>query len=322
MLRKQVVRMLADPRSIALSENFGGQWLNLGRLDELPPDAATFPYASGAADLRSDFVKEITLFMDDIIRNNGSVLDLLSSPYTFVNERIALHYDINSVRGDQFRKIKLEDSSRWGLLGKGGVLEASSYPNRTSPVLRGAYVLERILGTPPPIPPPAVPALAENQPGKKATTVRERLEDHRKKPQCFSCHSAIDPIGFTLEGFDATGKARRIDRFARTEIDSLGKLPDGTIVRNPDELREALLSEPVPFVQNLAERLIAYSLGRVIEPHDMPFVRAIVRQSAADGYKFSTLLTNIVLSDDFLKAKVPEAEEPQVSQTKTAALLK
>jgi hypothetical protein len=320
VLKAQVARMLADPRSISLSKNFGAQWLNLTRLPEIAPDPATFPYASGNADLRGDFVQEITLFMDDIIRHDGSVLELLSSPYTFVNERVALHYDINSVRGDQFRKIKLEDPSRWGLLGKGGVLMASSYPNRTSPVLRGAYVLERLMGTPPPTPPPAVPALAENQPGRKATTVRERLEEHRKKPQCYSCHAAIDPIGFTLEGFDAVGKARRIDRFARTEIDSLGKLPDGTIVKNPQELREALLADPVPFVQNLTERLIAYSLGRVIEAHDMPFVRAIVRSSAADGYKFNTLVTHIVTSDDFLKARVPVPKD-EAPPVKTAAVL-
>jgi hypothetical protein len=193
---------------------------------------------------------------------------------------------------------------------------ASSYPNRTSPVLRGAYVLERVMGSPPPLPPPAVPALAENQVGKKATTVRERLEAHRQKPQCFSCHAAIDPIGFVLEGFDATGKARRIDRYARTEIDMLGKLPDGTVVRNPNELREALVADPVPFVQNLSERLIAYSLGRVIEAHDMPYVRGIVRKSAADNYRFSTLITNIVLSDEFVKARVPEAkkETPVIQQ--------
>ncbi len=318
VLKAQVTRMLADPRAISLAKNFGEQWLNLTRLPEITPDAATFPYASGAADLRGDFVQEITLFMDDIIRNNGSVLELLSSPYTFVNERVALHYDINSVRGDQFRKIRLADSSRWGLLGKGGVLMASSYPNRTSPVLRGAYVLERVLGSPPPVPPPAVPALAENQAGRKATTVRERLEEHRKKAQCFSCHAAIDPIGFTLEGFDATGKARRIDRFARTEIDSLGKLPDGTVVKNPDELRTALLADPVPFVQNLTERLLAYSLGRVIEAHDMPNVRGIVRASAQDGYKFTTLLTNIVLSDEFTRAKVPEEAKPALVTTAAA----
>jgi mono/diheme cytochrome c family protein len=318
-LQAQVVRMLADPRSISLSENFGAQWLGLTRLPEITPDAASFPYASGTADLRDDFTQEVTLFLDDIIRNNGSALDLLASPYTFVNERIALHYDINSVRGDQFRKIRLEDSKRWGLLGKGGVLMASSYPNRTSPVLRGNYVLERILGSPPPIPPPAVPALAENEPGRKAVTVRERLEAHRQKPQCFSCHAAIDPIGFTLEGFDATGKARRIDRFARIEIDSLGKLPDGTIVKNPDELRAALLADPVPFVQNLTERLIAYSLGRVIEAHDMPFVRSIVRDAAADGYKFTALITKIVTSNDFLMAKVPEATATPATQ-QTAAV--
>jgi hypothetical protein len=144
--------------------------------------------------------------------------------------------------------------------------------------------------------------------------VRERLEMHRQKPQCFSCHAAIDPIGFTLEGFDATGKSRRIDRFARTEIDTLGKLPDGTVVRNPDELRNALLADPVPFVQNLTERLISYSLGRVIEAHDMPFVRDIVRRSAADDYKFSTLITNIVLSDDFVKARVPVVKDTPALQ--------
>jgi hypothetical protein len=175
-------------------------------------------------------------------------------------------------------------------------------------------VLERIMGSPPPTPPPAVPALAENQAGKKATTVRERLEQHRQQPQCFSCHAAIDPIGFTLEGFDATGKKRRIDRFARTEIDSLGKLPDGTVVSNPVELREALLADPVPFVQNLTERLVAYSLGRVIEAHDMPYVRAIVRQSAGDQYGFATLITNIVSSDLFLKAQVPQSKSnPQTA---------
>jgi hypothetical protein len=252
--------------------------------------------------------------MDDIIRNGGSVTDLLSSPYTFVNERVALHYDINSVRGDQFRKVKLTDSSRWGLLGKGGVLMTSAYPNRTSPVLRGAYVLERIMGTPPPLPPPAVEALPEKNAENKPATVRERLELHRQKPQCRSCHTAIDPLGFVLEGFDATGKARSIDRFARTEIDTLGKLPDGTVVRNPDDLREALLADPVPFVQNVTERLMIYALGRLVEAHDMPMVRDIVRRSAADGYKFETLITHIVLSDAFLKAKVPEAKAPDKLQ--------
>jgi len=312
-LKRQVTRMIADPRSITLARNFGSQWLNLTKLPEITPDPAIFPYASGASDLRDDFVEEITLFIDDIFRNDHSVLELLSSQYTFVNERLALHYDINTVRGDQFRKIKLTDSTRFGLLGKGGVLMASAYPNRTSPVLRGAYVLERILGTPPPLPPPAVEALPETV-GQKAATVRERLELHRQKPQCHSCHSAIDPLGFTLEGFDATGKARRIDRFARTEIDTRGELPDGTKVSNPDELRNALLADPAPFVQNFTERLIMYSLGRVIEAHDMPFVRDIVRRSAADNYRFTTLVTNLVLSDEFTKARVPVQKEAPALQ--------
>jgi len=307
VLKAQVQRMLADERASTLARNFGSQWLNLTKLPEITPDPAIFPYASGSGDLRGDFVEEIALFMDDIIRSNGSVTELLSSPWTFINERLALHYDINSVRGDQFRKIKLEDSSRFGLLGKGGVLMASAYPNRTSPVLRGAYVLERIIGSPPPVPPPAVEALPATNAQNKPATVRELLEAHRAKPQCFSCHAAIDPIGFVLEGFDATGKARRIDRFARTEIDMLGKLPDGTIVRNPDELRAALLADPVPFVQNVTERMMIYALGRLVEPHDMPVVRDIVRRTAGDGYRFHTLITNIVLSDPFLKARVPDA---------------
>lgn len=313
-MRRQVKRMLADPRARSLASNFGFQWLGLYKLPEITPDAGIFPYASGAADLRDDFVTEITLFMDDLIRSDQSVLDLLSSPYTFVNERVALHYDINNVRGDQFRKIRLEDPNRFGLLGKGGVLSASAYPNRTSPVLRGAYVLERIIGAPPPIPPPAVEALPASTPDKKPATVRELLELHRQKPQCFSCHAAIDPIGFVLEGFDATGKSRRIDRFARSAIDTMGELPDGTKVRDPGELRNALLADPVPFVQNVTERLIMYAIGRVIEAHDMPFVRDIVRKSAADNYRFSTLITNIALSDDFMKAKVPEAKDAPVLQ--------
>jgi hypothetical protein len=315
-LQRQVKRMLADPRSITIARNFGSQWLNLTKLPEITPDPAIFPYASGTGDLRGDFQEEITLFMDDILRTDQSVLALLASPYTFLNERLALHYDIGSVRGDQFRKVKLEDASRWGLLGKGGVLMASAYPNRTSPVLRGAYVLERIMGTPPPIPPPAVEALPATNAQNQPATVRERLEVHRQKPQCHSCHAAIDPIGFTLEAFDATGKARRIDRFARVEIDTMGELPDGTRVRNVGELRAALLADPVPFVQNVTERLIMYALGRVIEAHDMPYVRSIVRNAAADGFKFSTLITNIVLSDEFVKAKVPEQKAaPVVQQT-------
>lgn len=314
-LRTQVQRMLADPRAITLASNFGAQWLNLSKLAEITPEPSLFPYASGAGDLREDFKTELKLFMDSVFRGNQSVLELLRSRYTYVNERLALHYGINSVRGDQFRKVELTDSTRWGLLGKGGVLMVSSYPNRTSPVLRGNYVLERIMGTPPPLPPPAVEALKENETGKKAKTVRELLEGHRAKPQCFACHVALDPLGFALEGFDATGKRRDIDRYARTPIDNKGELPDGTQVKGPDDLRAALLNSPNLFVQNMVERLMIYGLGRTIEAHDMPTVRAIVRNSAADDYRFATLVYNIVTSDAFQKAQVPaDATTPVIKQ--------
>ncbi len=305
VLTQQVKRMLADPRAKSLATNFGAQWLNLSKLAEITPEPSVFPYGSGAGDLREDFKTEIALFMDSVFRGDQSVLELLGSHYTFVNERLALHYGINSVRGDQFRKVELQDSARWGLLGKGGVLMTSSYPNRTSPVLRGAYVLERIMGTPPPIPPPAVEALKENEAGKKALTVRALLETHRAKPQCHSCHAAMDPLGFALEGFDATGKRRDIDRYARTPIDTSGELPNGTLVKGPTDLRKALLENPSGFVQNVTERLMIFGLGRTIEAHDMPIVRDIVRRSAEDNYRFSTLILNIVTSDAFQKARVP-----------------
>ncbi len=307
-LTQQVKRMLADPRAKSLATNFGAQWLNLSKLAEITPEPSVFPYGSGAGDLREDFKTELGLFMDSVFRGDQSVLELLGSRYTFVNERLALHYGINSVRGDQFRKVELQDSARWGLLGKGGVLMTSSYPNRTSPVLRGAYVLERIMGTPPPIPPPAVEALKENEAGKKPLTVRALLETHRAKPQCHSCHAAMDPLGFALEGFDATGKRRDIDRYARTPIDTSGELPDGTLVKGPADLRKALLENPSGFVQNVTERLMIFGLGRTIEAHDMPVVRDIVRRSAADNYRFSTLVLNIVTSDAFQKARVPNTD--------------
>ena len=314
-LQAQVKRMLADPRAVSLAANFGAQWLNLSKLAEITPEPSLFPYASGAGDLREDFKTELKLFMDSVFRGDQSVLELLRSRSSFVNERLALHYGINSVRGDQFRKVELADSTRWGLLGKGGVLMVSSYPNRTSPVLRGAYVLERIMGTPPPLPPPAVEALKDNEAGKKPKTVRELLEGHRAKPQCYSCHVSMDPLGFSLEGFDAVGKRREIDRYARTPIDSKGELPDGTVVKGPDDLRTALVANPGLFVQNVVERLMIYGLGRVIEAHDMPAVRDIVRKSAADEYRFSTLVYNIISSDAFQKAQVPsDATLPVIKQ--------
>ena len=315
VLAQQVKRMLASPRSESLATNFGFQWLNLAKLSEINPDGAIFPDASGAGDLREDFRTEIRLFIDNIFRGDRSVMELLTSPDTYVNERLALHYGISDVRGDQFRKVKLQDSRRWGLLGKGGVLMVSSYPNRTAPVLRGSFILERITGTPPAAPPANVGNLQENEVGKKALTVRERMEMHRSKPQCNSCHAILDPLGFSLETFDATGKLREIDRYAHTPIDNLGQLPDGTELKGPDGLRKALTARPDQFVQTLTEKLMTYGLGRVIEYRDMPTVRDIVRRSAKDNYRFSTLIMNIVTSDAFQKASLPpESEAPLIKQ--------
>lgn len=300
VLRAQVERMLADPRSETLASNFAFQWLHLSRLEEVQPDRAIFPYASGKGDPRDDFVTELTLFVDSIFRENRSVIDLLTADHTYLNERIALLYGINDVKGDRYRRVELEDSVRWGLLGKGAVLMATSYPNRTSPVLRGAFVLEHILGTPPAPPPPNVEAFPENDVGTpKARSVREIMAAHRANPACFSCHSAMDPLGFALENFNAVGAWRDRDRFAGTSIDASAMLPDGTSLDGPDDLRSALRRRSDQFVQTLTERLLAYALGRTVEYYDMPSVRKIVREAGRDDYQFSSLVWAVVNSDPF-----------------------
>jgi hypothetical protein len=302
-LAKQVHRLLADPRSQTLASNFAFQWLNLAKLGEIQPDVALFPMLNG--DVRNDFREELRLFIDSVFRENRSVMDLLSADYTFVNERVALLYGIRDVKGDAFRRVRLTDSRRYGLLGKGAVLMVTSYPNRTAPVLRGAFVLERIMGTPPAAPPPNVGALKENQDGKKALTVREMMAVHRHNPTCNGCHGVMDPLGFALESFDAVGQFRAVDRFAGVPIDASGELPDGTVLNGPDDLRNALLRRPDQFAQTLTERLMVYALGRTLEYKDMPQVRAIVRATAADNYRFETLVTNIVTSAPFQMARSP-----------------
>src|SRR5690606_26876501 len=229
--------------------------------------------------------------------------------HTFVNERLALHYGIGDVQGDQFRRVTLRDPNRFGLLGKGGILMATSYPNRTAPVLRGAWILERITGTPPAPPPPNVEAFPETEEGEQPKTVRERLEMHRESPACNGCHGVMDPLGFALENFDAIGKWRTRDRDAGEPIDASGQLADGTVVDGPGELREALLARPENFVQTLTEKLLIFALGRGLEHYDMPTVRRIVREAAAEDYRFSALLTGIVTSDPFRLARVPETAE-------------
>jgi mono/diheme cytochrome c family protein len=306
-LDKQVRRMLADPRSKMLASNFVYQWLDMQRLDQIVPDRDVFPNASGNMDPRQDFRTELALFADSIFREDRSVVDLLRASHTFLNERLALQYGITDVKGDQFRRVELKDSVRWGLLGKGGVLMAAAYPNRTSPVLRGKFILAQIEGVPPANPPPNVPTLNDKDIGTtRALTVRELIAKHRASPACSSCHAVMDPLGFALENFDATGMWRDKDRFANTVIDSAGELPDGTKINGPDDLRKALLRRPDQFVQTFVENLLTYSMGRTEGYYDMPTVRRIVRDTRAVDYKFSAIVQAIVKSEQFEMHRVPQ----------------
>jgi mono/diheme cytochrome c family protein len=305
-LGKQVHRMLADPRSKTLASNFLFQWLDMKRLDDVIPDNDVFPNASGRMDPRSDFRTELTLFADSIFREDRNVVDLLRASHTYLNERIALHYGITDVKGDEFRRVELKDSVRWGLLGKGAILMAAAYPNRTSPVLRGKFILANIEGVPPATPPPNVPTLDDKDIGTtKALTVRQLMARHRASPACSSCHSVMDPLGFALENFDATGMWRDKDRFAGTPIDSAGELPDGTKLKGPDDLRNALLRRPEQFVQTFVDGLLTYAMGRTREYYDMPTIRRIVRETAAKDYKFSAIVEAVVASDQFRMRRVP-----------------
>ena len=305
-LEKQVRRMLADPRSDTLGSNFTQQWLEMKRLDEIVPDSVVFPYASGRNDPREDFRTELSLFADSIYREDRSVVELLSANHTYLNERVALHYGITDIKGDKFRRVELKDSTRWGLLGKGAILMAAAYPNRTSPVLRGAFILKDILGVPPAMPPADVPTLNDADIGtQKALTVRELIAKHRASPTCSSCHAVMDPLGFALENFDAVAQWRDRDRYANQAIDSAGELPDGTQLKGPDDLRKALLRKPDQFVQTFTERLLMYATGSKTEYYDMPTVRRIVDASAKDGYRFSSIVNGIVGSEQFRMRRVP-----------------
>jgi len=297
VLQAQVIRMLQDPRAKNLSENFGYQWLGLAELENITPDSQLFRDVD--SNIREDLTREALLFLDSIFSEDRSVLDLLTAEHTFLNENLALHYGLNNIRGADFRRVTLEDERRWGLLGKGGVLMVSSYPNRTSPVLRGQWLLENIMGTPPAAPPPDVEGFVEIEPGQEFTTVRERLEMHRANPSCNGCHGVIDPLGFALENFDATGRWRETDRFARTPIDSSGILADGTEVSGPVELRHAILARPAQFVQTFTEKLMTFGLGRRLDYRDMPAIRRIVRESAQENYRLSSLVLGIVSSEQF-----------------------
>ncbi|MYN65825.1 MAG: DUF1592 domain-containing protein [Acidobacteria bacterium] len=297
----QVERMLADPRSEALVGNFAGQWLTLRNAAAVQPDEDEFP--DFGERLRQGFRRETELLFSSVLREDRSALDLLNADYTFVDERLARHYGIPNVRGSHFRRVALEDGARGGLLGHGSILTVTSYANRTSPVNRGKWVLENILGTPPPPPPPDVPDL-ETAEGGQALSMREAMEQHRANPVCASCHRLMDPLGLALENFDAIGRWR--DRGeTRGAIDATGALPDGTPFDGPAGLKDALLRHPERFVTTVTEKLMTYALGRGIEYYDAPAVRAIVRGAAEDGYRLSSLVKGVVRSAPFQMRRSP-----------------
>jgi len=300
--------MLADPRSESLVTHFAFEWLGVDKLGSVEPTPQLYPDFD--SDLRDGYREEMRLFLGSILRSDRSVLDLLSSDRTFLNERLAREYGVPDIQGAQFRPVRLKNPDRWGLLGKGAVLMATSYGNRTSPVLRGAWILETLTGTPPNSPPPGVPTLIEAAPGQKVMTVRERLEHHRVNPSCNACHGILDPLGFALENFDVVGGWRVTDRDAGSPIDASGRLADGTLVDGPAQLREALLKRPAQFVQTLTEKLMTFGLGRGLTYRDMPAVRAIVRGSASQGYTFESIAQGIVAAPAFRMKEVPPLPAP------------
>ena len=307
VLRAQVERMLADPRSSALVDNFVGQWLYLRNLRSVAPDATRFPEFDD--NLREAFRQETELLVGEQLRDDRSVLDLLRADYTFVNQRLAEHYGIPNVYGGHFRRVTFDDDRRAGLLGHGSVLTVTSYPHRTSPVVRGKWLLENLLGAPPPPPPPDVPALEEEGAGTVPATMRERMAQHRGNPVCASCHARIDPMGFALENFDAIGRWRTHDGAAQAAIDASGTLPDGRAFDGPASFRDALLEEPwaTEFVSTVTEKLMTYALGRGLDYYDAPVIRQILREAAPGGHPWSSLILGIVESAPFQMRRASEA---------------
>lgn len=300
ILDAQVRRMLADPKSKALVDNFGGQWLQLRNLDRIQPDPDRFPTFND--DLRRDMKRETELFFQSIIREDRSILDFIDAGYTFVNARLAKFYDLPEIDSNQFQRVELPpDSHRGGVITQAAVLTASSFPNRTSPVLRGKWILESILNAPPPPPPPDVPNLDEKAVGSSAS-LRQQLEAHRTNPVCNACHASMDPLGFGLENFDAIGRWRTID--GQFPIDATGRLPNGKTFDGPEGLKQILLSDKSVFTKCLAEKLLTYALGRGLEDYDQPAIQSIVTRTAGAEYRFSALVEAVVSSDPFQKRRV------------------
>jgi hypothetical protein len=296
VLEAQVRRMLRHPRASALVDNFASQWLSLRGLQSSGPNPDLFPEFD--ENLRDAFRREAELFVASQLQEDRGIADLLSADYTFVNERLARHYGIPNVYGSHFRRVKLTDPARYGLLGKGSILTVTSYGNRTSPVLRGHWLLDNLLGTPPPPPPPNVPGLADRGEDGQPRSVRERMEQHRKNPACASCHVAMDPLGFALENFDAVGKWRTITE-AGTPVDPDGALPDGTPIAGVTGLRTHLLNHREQFVSNVADKLLTYAIGRGTEYFDRPALRRLTREAGGGNARWSALILGVVRSIPF-----------------------
>lgn len=297
ILAEQVERMLRDPKAESLVNNFAAQWLYLRNLESITPNLRLFPDFDD--NLRQAFRGETESLVRDVIKNDHSVLGLIRSEFTYLNERLATHYGIRGVRGSHFRRVKLTPGSkRGGLLRHGSVLMVTSYATRTSPTIRGNWVLENLLGTPAPPPPPDVPNLTENNP-LKSTSIRERLAMHREDPACASCHDLMDPVGFSLENYDAVGRWREFD--GSLDVDSIGVLPDGSTVKTIEDLESGILRRPAVFVRTLAEKLMTFGLGRSVEPFDQPAIRDVVRRAEENEFRFSSIVTGIVLSEAFRK---------------------
>jgi mono/diheme cytochrome c family protein len=296
VLQTQVKRMLADPRSQSLVKNFAGQWLYLRNVARISPDQTTFPTFD--ENLRVALAKETELLIESQMREDHPVTDLLTTDYTFLNERLAEHYGIKGVYGNEFRRVKLEDPNRYGLLGQGSILAVTSYPNRTAPTIRGKWVLEQLLGSPPPPPPPNVPSLKDDATAQKLT-MRQRMEQHRANATCAACHRLMDPLGFALENFDALGTWRASTAPGSGPIDASGTTPDGTAFSGPAGLRDVLMKKQDMFVQTFTERLMTYALGRGVEEYDYAALRKISREAAADNQKWSSIILGIVKSTPF-----------------------
>ena len=309
VLESQVRRMLADPRAEALSTRFASQWLRLQDAEDNQPEPYLYPDFTGQ--LREDLVRETQLFFDHLVREDGSLLELFTADYTFLNERLAAHYGIPGVSGPEFRRVGYPDDSRRGVLGHGSVLLSTSMSARTSPVLRGKWVMEVLMGTPPPPPPPNTPAFDDTAAARdgRPLTTRERLEIHRANPACRSCHRFMDPIGLALDNYDVTGRVRV--REHGVALDTRGVFYDGSDVSTPAELVDILMKRPVPLVRNFTEHLLAYAIGRRAEYFDGPGIRAIAREAEADGYRMSSFILGVVNSDPFRMARPAAVADDQ-----------